>query len=360
MATIYNNGGDRGDRPILARRALSPAAEPPDPRRSEIVTDVLYIAQLGNIEPWLGDFREAADGHVSVAVFDPERPLDEQFAGIRIVVDQGGHGTREMIDAGARAGVRLWQVLGTGLDHTEVDHILASGIPLANTPGQFSAVALAEHALMLMLILAKRLREAEANCRIGAMYMPVSDELAGQVLGIVGLGASGRELAIRAAALGMRVRAVDVAVVAGDELARLRVERFGGLDGLDDLLAHADYVSVHVPLTAATRHLIDERRLALMKPTAAIINVARGAIIDEDALVRALRGHAIAGAGIDVFSQEPLRPDNPMLALENLIATPHTAGVTRGTSRRRSRACVENAERVLRGEEPLFRVHASA
>jgi D-3-phosphoglycerate dehydrogenase len=203
------------------------------------------------------------------------------------------------------------------------------------------------------------LPQATANTRTGTMYMPVSDELEGQVLGIVGLGASGRELGTRARALGMRVRAVDVAPVGQEDLERLGVEQFDGIDGLDALLAQSDYVSVHVPLTAATRHLIDARRLALMKPTAAIVNVARGAIIDEDALVQALRERTIAGAGIDVFSQEPLAPDNPLLGLDNVIVTPHTAGVTRGTSRRRSRACVENAVRVLGGDEPLYRVHAS-
>ena len=107
-------------------------------------------------------------------------------------------------------GCRLWQVLGMGLDHAEVDRILGRGIALANTPGQFSAIALAEHALMLLLAVAKQLPEATRNCRIGRMYHPISEELAGQVLGIVGLGASGRELARRAAPLGLRVRAVDV------------------------------------------------------------------------------------------------------------------------------------------------------
>ena len=277
-----------------------------------------------------------------------------------MVVDQGGHGTRAMIDAGARAGVKLWQVLGTGLDHTDVDYILARGIPLANTPGQFSAIALAEHALLFILCMAKRLREAEANARKGLMYHPVSDELADKVLGVVGLGASGRELAVRARALGLRVQAVDVAPVPSEQLSELGVEHFDGIDGLDALLARADYVSLHVPLTAATRHLIDERRLALMKPTAALVNVARGAIVDEDALARALREHTIAGAGIDVFSEEPLPTDSPLLVLDNVVATPHTAGVTRGTSLRRSRACVENALRVLGGEEPLFQVYASA
>jgi phosphoglycerate dehydrogenase-like enzyme len=262
-----------------------------------------------------------------------------------------------MIDVGAAAGVRLWQVLGTGLDHTEVAHIHSRGIALANTPGQFSAVALAEHALLLILALAKRLPEAEANCRTGVMYHPIGDELGDQTLGIVGLGASGGELARRAGALGMRLRAVDVVAPPPERLQELGIDHFADLDGLDDLLRESDYVSLHVPLTPNTHHLIDERRLGLLKPSAVLINVARGRIVDEDALARALGHGAFRGAGIDVFGQEPLQPDNPLLHLDNVIATPHTAGVTRGTSRRRSQVCVENALRVLSGEQPLYQVH---
>src|SRR5438046_3312115 len=105
-------------------------------RERKRLTDVLYIVQQGNAEPWLTDFRAAADRRVDYAVLDPERPLAEQFSGVAVVVDQGGHGTREHIDAGSDAGVRLWQVLGTGIDHTEVAHILSRGIALANSPGQ--------------------------------------------------------------------------------------------------------------------------------------------------------------------------------------------------------------------------------
>jgi glyoxylate reductase len=319
------------------------------------VTEVLYVVQQGNVEPWLADFLEVARSHdLPVSVLDETAPLEPQFAGIAVVVDQGGHATREMIAVGASAGVRLWQVLGTGLDHTEVAHIHSHGIALANTPGMFSAVALAEHALLLILALAKRLPEAEANCRIGRMYHPVADELGGQTLGLVGLGASGSELARRARALGMRVRGVDVVPPPRERLDEIGVQQFAGLDGLDDLLRESDYVSLHVPLTDETRHLIDERRLALLKPTAALVNVARGRIVDEDALARALSARAFAGAGLDVFGEEPLTPENPLLALENVIATPHTAGVTRGTSRRRSQVCVENALRVLNEEEPLY------
>ena len=320
------------------------------------MTDVLYLVQGGNVEPWLNDFMEAAAGRVSVALLDLDRPLEPQFEGVPVVVDQGGHATRDVIDAGAAAGVKLWQVLGTGLDHAEVEYTLSRGIRMANTPGQFSSVALAEHALMLILIIIKSFPQAVENCRAGRMYQPVGDELGGQLLGLVGLGASGRELAIRARCLGMRIQAVDIVDVPDDKLRELGVEKFAGLEGLDDLVRTSDFVSLHVPLTRETTHLVDERRLRLMKPTASLINVARGRIVDEDALVRVLRERIIAGAGIDVFGQEPLQPDNPLLHLDNVVTTPHTAGVTRGTSRRRSGACVENALRIVRGEAPLFEV----
>jgi len=321
------------------------------------VPDVLYIVQRGNVEPWLTDFREAADAvGLDFEVLDDGADLETRFAGVSVVVDQGGHGTKAMIDAGAAAGVRLWQVLGTGLDHTEVEHIHACGIPLANTPGQFSAVALAEHALFFILALAKRSREAERNCRQGVMYMPVSEELGGHVLGIVGLGASGGELARRAGILGMRIQAVDIADVPQERLDELGVAQFAGLDGLDELLSSSDYVSLHMPLNEQTRHILDERRLGLLKPTAYMLNVARGRLVDEEALAEALRRGAFAGAGIDVFGQEPLTPDNPLLHLDNVVVTPHTAGVTRGTSRRRSQVCVANAKRVLARQEPEYLV----
>jgi phosphoglycerate dehydrogenase-like enzyme len=324
------------------------------------VADVLYIVQQGNVEPWLTDFQEAAKGRFEMALLDHDASIEPQFDGVTVVVDQGGHATRAMIDAGAAAGVQLWQVIGTGLDHTEVDYILASGIRLANTPGQFSAVALAEHALLFILGLAKRLPDAAGNCRVGIMYLPVSDELEGQVLGIVGLGASGRELAHRAQALGMRIQAVDVVPVPESQLAELGVEKFATLEGLDDLLRTSDYVSLHVPLTDETRHLLDDRRLRLMRPTAVLVNVARGRIVDEDALVDVLQTGVIRGAGIDVFGEEPLTAANPLLHLPNVITTPHTAGVTRGTSRRRSGAASENAVRMLAGEEPLFQIAGQA
>jgi D-3-phosphoglycerate dehydrogenase len=320
--------------------------------------DLIYIPQLGNIEPWLSDFRLAADGRVEMSVYDHKRPAAGQFTSIRVVVDLGGHASRKMIEAGADAGVQLWQVLGTGLDHTEVAFTRSMGIPLANTPGQLSAVPLAEHALLLILCLIKKLHEAERNACAGLMYRPVSDELAGKVLCVVGLGASGRELARRADALGMRVLAVDVTPVTAEESLACGVSEFGSIGSLDSYLSQADFVSLHVPLVESTRHMIDTRRLELMKPSAALINVARGHLVDEEALVGALRSGGIAGAGIDVFGEEPLNPSNPLLDLENAVVTPHMAGATSGTSRRRCNACVENVLRVLRGETPRYLVES--
>ena len=261
-----------------------------------------------------------------------------------------------MIDAGAAAGVELWQAVTTGLDHSDVGYMLERGLRVSNTPGAFSAVALAEHVLFLMLFIAKNFRESEANLRTGTLYKPLNDELEGTTLGLVGLGASGRELARRAAALGMRVIAIDALPVSAAELASLQAERCDPPEELDRLLAESDYVSIHIPLDAETRHLIDAEKLALLKPSAVLINVARGGIVDEAALAAALTSGRLRAAGIDVFTQEPPDVDDPLLGLPQVVATPHVAGTTFGTSKRRGEVCVENIARIANGQPPLYEI----
>jgi phosphoglycerate dehydrogenase-like enzyme len=324
------------------------------------VVKALFLPQAGTEEPWLGDVRAALGNGAELSVYDKDKDLAEQFAGVRVVIDQGGHASREVIDAGAEAGVELWQVLGTGLDHTDVDYILAKGIKLANTPGPFSAIALAEQAMYLMLCVAKKSHEAGRNLRAGTMYLPVTEELAGSTLGLVGLGASARELAGRARAFGMRIVAVDLVAPSAPELTALGVDWFGSPADLARLLEESDYVSLHVPLTRETRHMLDADMIARMKPTAVLINVARGAIVDEDALATALREGRLRGAGIDAYSVEPPPPDHPFLTLDNVVASPHLAGVSYGTSKRRGAACAENTLRVGRGEPPLYQVTGAA
>lgn len=352
----------------LSVRALSLDSQPNDANlcrqaacaaRGSVVK-VLFIPQQGNEEPCFSDFVAALAGRFELVRLDHAADLDGQFDGVRVVVDHGGWATRAMIDAGAAAGVELWQVIGTGLDHSEVDYTLAKGIRVANTPGQFSAVALAEHALWLMLCFAKNARAMDQNVHAGVMYNPINEELAGSTLGLVGLGASGRALARRAAALEMRVVAVDEVRPSEDALAEAGLTSLAGPEGLDDLLRESDYVSLHVPLTRATRRLIGREAIAAMKRSAVLVNVARGGLVDEEALAEALRERRLRGAGIDTLTREPIDPGDPLLALDNVIATPHVAGVTWGTSRRRCEAAVENLVRVSQGLAPAHEVPASA
>lgn len=320
---------------------------------------VLYLGKPPSLQSQ-DDYLVAALGdRYPIAFYDPARPVAEQFEGVDVVIDPGGAmGTRAMIDAALATGVRLWQVTTTGLDHVDVAYFLERGMPLANTPGQFSATALAEHALFLMLSFAKNIHLAQKNVRSRVFGRPMNEELAGTTLGLVGLGASGRALAERAWAMGMRIMAVDIADVPQALLDELHVEFFGTPSQLARVAAEADYLSIHVPLTSRTRNMIDRYVFDLMKPSAVLINVARGEIVEEAALIEALQSGRIRGAGLDVFAHEPLDPQHPLLQMDNVLATPHIAGVTTGTMRRRAQAAAENVARIAQGFAPLYLVTA--
>jgi phosphoglycerate dehydrogenase-like enzyme len=317
---------------------------------------VLYVPFEELLQPWLDDVIAPLDERCEVELRDPARPFCEQVQGARVVVDQGGWGTRPMLDAASSAHVALWQVLGTGLDHFDVDHALDCGLRVANTPGTFSAPALAEHALLLMLCFAKNLDESRANIRSGRFYRPLNEDLHGKTLAIVGFGASGRALAVRAACFEMRLLAIDLVRIEESVKREYRLAFGGGPGELDHVLAQADYVSLHIPLDRATERLLDARRLALLKPSAVLVNVARGGLVDAEALATALTEGRIRGAGLDVFDEEPIDSRHPLLRLENVVATPHIAGGTRGTSRRRGAAVADNIIRVLEGKPILNEV----
>ncbi len=317
---------------------------------------VLFIGFQDVVHPWYDDFLEAIGGKYPVELYDPQAPMAPQFRDAQVVVDQGGWGTHEMIDAAVASGVKLWQVIGTGLNHIDVKYVLEKGVPIANTPGVFSGIALAEHAIFLMLCLAKNLDKSRKNLMSGVFYQPMNEELQGKTLGLVGFGGSARELAKRAWALGMRVLAVDAVEVPQAVQEEYQLSFFGGPEDLDILLRQSDYLSIHTPLTTRTYHLINRESFALMKPTAVLINVARGEIVDEAALLEALQEGRIRGAGLDVFTAEPPDPNHPFLHMENVVATPHIAGGTRGTSQRRGKAAAENVHRVAQGSPPLYLV----
>ena len=235
-------------------------------------------------------------------------------------------------------------------NHVDVEAATRRGVVVVNTPGR-NAQAVAEHALGLMLALARRIPAAHRYVAEGRWQNPVEPylnmrgvELAGRTLGIVGLGAIGRRLAAICAALGMTVTAYDPYIADAAPWVAL-------LD-LDELLALSDFVSLHVPPTEQTEGLLDSRRIALMKPVAYLINATAPSVLDQDALVDALRERRIAGAAFDVFETHPVAPHNPLLALDNVVLSPHLGGATQETVERHSRMIADDILRFLRGERP--------
>ncbi len=307
-------------------------------------------------DPWRMDVITAIDERHDINICDYDKPLAPQFEGVDVVIDHGGAaGTREMADIAA-GKIKLWQILGTGLDHFDMDYWREQEIPVANCPGPFSAVALAECAMMFILMLARHYNETQANLRRGIFYKPEGRELDGMKLGLVGFGASAIELARRALPFGMRISVIDIREVGEDEISEFGLEFVGKPDALDDVVKESDVLSVHLHLNEETRHIIDARRLSLMKPTAYFINVARGALADEEALAQALANGEIGGAGLDAYGQEPPDIDAPLFNMPNVITTNHVSGVTDGTARKRTGAAAGNVERIAAGKEPLYRV----
>lgn len=316
---------------------------------------VLLLPVRDLYSPWCENIKAAIGDRHDLEELDDDLPIAPQFAGVDVVLDQGGsRGTREMMDEAANC--RLWQIVGTGFDHFDLAYIKTRGIPVANTPGQFSDVALAETAMMFILLLTRRYKEARNNFNEGRSYQPVGFELEKQTLGIIGFGASGQALARRAKPFGMRIMAIDIRTIESKVLQDIQPDFTGTPARLDHVVKESDFLSLHLHLNNETRHIIDARRLGLMKKTASIINVARGALVDEAALYKSLYEEKIGGAGLDVFAQEPPDPMLPVYQLPNVVATPHIAGVTDGCSRRRAAAAAENTDRVARGQELLYRI----
>lgn len=248
---------------------------------------------------------------------------------------------------------------GVGVDRIDVPHATRLGIPVTNTPGG-NTVSVAEQAMALMLALAKQIVPAHMAARAGdfdVRYRLPFAELAGKVLGVVGFGDIGRATARMAHhGFGMRVLVHSPSAPA-EQVAALGYSK---VNGLDALLQASDVVSLHLPLRDSTRNLIGRRELSLMKPTAVLINTGRGPTLDEDALVEALRDKRIAGAGLDVFMREPLPAGHPLLALDNVVLSPHTASSTDECLVRMALMVAESVIDALSGRQPLHLVNPEA
>jgi len=315
--------------------------------------NVLYVAPPlipGN--PWGRDVIEVIKSPHELRLYNRDLPLGPQMEWAEVGIDFGGvMGTRAMADLAG--GIKLWQILGNGIDQFDLEYWRSKNVRVANCPGNLTGIPLAECALMFMLMLARQWQGTQSNLRSGRLNLPLGDELEGKVLLIIGFGAAGRELARRAVAFGMRIHAIDIREISADERREFGIEFAAGPEEMDLAVAAADYVSLHLHLIAETRHIFDERRIRLMKPGAFLINVARGGLVDTDALARCLRAGQPAGAGLDVTDPEPISPDHPLLQLPNVVVTNHIAGNTYGTWRRRAAFAAENVNRVAGGLEPL-------
>jgi D-3-phosphoglycerate dehydrogenase/(S)-sulfolactate dehydrogenase len=247
-----------------------------------------------------------------------DRPtLLENLRGIDAVIAGG-----ERYDTEVFAGSKLRVVarFGVGYDAIDVAAATRAQVPVTITPGA-NEDSVAEQALALIFGVFRHVPQRDRDVRGGTFRRTVGSRLKGKTLGLVGLGRIGQALAWRAAGLGMRVIACDPCADAGF-CDRQRI----GLCLLDDLLAAADIVSLHLPGTPDTRHLMNAQTFGRMKPTAVLINTARGMLVDEAALTEALRQGGIAAAGLDVFEREPASADNPLFSLPNVVTSPHVAG----------------------------------
>jgi D-3-phosphoglycerate dehydrogenase len=300
----------------------------------------------GSLELDMPRLVEACEVRLTEAKDGPD--LARELAGAQVLVarrDYVGRTTFSLAD-----GLRGVVTPGVGIEKVDVGAATDLGIVVANSPG--NSITMSEATLLLMLAVAKQLPFWVDQARAGAE--PTASmrgmELHGKTLGIVGLGRIGRLVAGLARAFGMRVLAYDPYAPAPDGIP---VE----LVSLETVLSQSDFVSLHPVLTPETRHMINTERLALMKPSAYLINTSRGGVIDEAALIAALQNNQIAGAGLDVFEREPPAPDNPLLHMPNVICTPHGLGHADESLRRCAAMTEENVLAIVDGRLPPYIVN---
>ncbi|MEM1554793.1 MAG: D-glycerate dehydrogenase [Thermoproteota archaeon] len=259
---------------------------------------------------------------------------------------------REVMDAGKN--LKVISTYSVGVDHIDVKEATERGIYVCYTPGVLTQ-ATAEFTWALLMAAARRVVEADKYVREGKWdigWSPdllLGQEIRGATLGIIGLGRIGQAVAKIA-------KGFDMKLIYYDVLRNTKAEQELGVEyrELKELLKEADFVTIHVPRTPETINLIGEEELKLMKPTAILVNTARGGIVNENALYKALRERWIFAAGLDVFEKEPTPKDNPLLTLPNVVVAPHIASATFHARSKMAEVAALNLVKVLKGEEPLF------
>lgn len=260
--------------------------------------------------------------------------------------------TRRMVNAAMK--LKLIQQPSVGYNHIDIAACAERGIPVANTPGA-NDIGVAEHTIMLALACLKNLPFYNSRTHQGEWLFTHAQktgvfELNEKIYGLLGMGRTARAVAERLAPFGVKLLYYDIVRLSAEDEKKYRA-RYAPLE---DILKTADVVSIHLPLTEATTKIIDAAKLELMKPSASLINVGRGALVDETALAAVLRNKKIAMAAVDVFVEEPPPRNHPLFGMDNAILTPHLAGSTRESGGRILHMAMDNLIRVIKGGKPLW------
>lgn len=302
-------------------------------------------------DPTLRSDLEAAVGEV---IYNPtSRPLSANdlcglIGGIDGMIAGLDDITRDVIEKADR--LRVIARYGVGLDRVDLDAAREKGIVVTNTPGA-NAASVAELTVGLMIALARHLIEADQRTKAGEWPRLKGISLRGKVVGLIGLGAIGRHVA-------QLLRGFECRVIGYDPAVSPELAATWGVAWLprDDVLAEADFLSLHLPVTPATENMLNRERIGKMKHGALLINTARSELIDDDALVEALESKRIAGAALDTFRREPPGADYPVLHFTHVVATPHTGAHTDDATNAMGRAALAECLAVLRGEAPKYRI----
>ena len=303
---------------------------------------------------------------VIMSLLQNELPEDEVLSCASEKVAEAAREAEVLIPTVSRIGedalssprLKLVQQYGAGLDSVDIPTATRFGVHVANVPsaGTGNAESVAELTLLFMLALARKYPRSQESLRQRMLGAPMGMALKGRTAAIIGYGGIGQEVAQRLAGFEMKILAVSRR---GPKAGEVPVDFHGGQETLPEVLHQADFVIVAPPLNDETRGLLGQAEFACMKPEAFVINVARGPVLDYDALLAALKEGRIAGAGLDVFWYEPFDPTDPIFSY-NVIATPHIGGATDLSLRGIAKKVAENVNRVRRGEVPLNCVNAEA
>jgi D-3-phosphoglycerate dehydrogenase len=287
-----------------------------------------------------------------------EKPLLPQIKDADVLVNGLGIIDEKMIDSCPR--LKLVHQVGIGIDNVDLDYCTSKGIYVANVPHS-NHVSVAEHTIFLIIYLARNVKSAEIGIMKRRVVNVLGSELKGKMLAIIGLGATGIEVANRAKCLGLKVIAITKHPERKGEIQnRIRIDDIKGTDNLLDSISQADFISIHTPLTNETMGMIGSREFNVLKTTALLVNVARAAIVNREDLYSALSKGRIAGAAFDVFWEEPADPNDKLLKLDNFVLTPHIAGWTKEFAGLSVNIIAKNIDMISKGLSPVTAVNSVA